>query len=136
MKLIDRLDFARRIQKLKCPSEIDSELIKGLQEAEREAVKTAELLNMMDKLERDNLVTRNKEDAVMLNNNIRTTKATMSASYIKCNGGYYHLAQFLFLQPHKVYMPSTSRSARWRAVSKVNYYVNIGKISGSKEQGE
>lgn len=79
---MDMMDFARRIQKLKelnqrpfCetvnnkwPSDIDHELILGLQYAEKEASKTAELLGMIESLEKGHVLTRTSdEDIAMLN---------------------------------------------------------------------
>ena len=76
------MDFARRIQKLKelnqrpfCetvnnkwPSDIDPELILGLQYAEKEASKTAELLGMIESLEKGHVLTRTSDgDIAMLN---------------------------------------------------------------------
>lgn len=68
------------------------------------------------------------------NNNSGQDFRTTNPSYIEYNGTYYHISEFLSLQQGKVYMPSTSRNARWMAVSKANYYDNIDKIAASPNE--
>lgn len=68
------------------------------------------------------------------NNNSGQDLRTTNPSYIEYNGTYFHISEFLSIQQGKVYMPSTSRNARWMAVSKVNYYDNIDKIAPSPNQ--
>lgn len=68
------------------------------------------------------------------NNNGGQDLRTTNPSYIEYNGTYFQISEFLSIQQGKVYTPSTSRNARWMAVSKVNYYDNIDKIAASPNQ--
>lgn len=86
-----------------------------------------------DILEKDPL-SANKQNRVIRDENGNYRMPKMSTCYVEFNGVYYHIAQFLSLQQGKQYMPATSRNSRWMAVSKVNYYDSIGKISRSQEK--
>lgn len=56
------------------------------------------------------------------------TESSVPPNYVKYEGEYYHIAQFLSLQQGKVYSPSTSHMARWMAVARSELYEKVEKI--------
>ena len=72
-------------------------------------------------LETDSPTNSKRARVLSGNNNSGQDLRTTNPSYIEYNGTYFHISEFLFIQRGEVYMPSTSRNARWMVLSKINY---------------
>ena len=74
-------------------------------------------VNVKKKLLETDSPTVSKRARVSCDNNNGQDFWASSPRYVEYNGTYYHGIEFLSIQQGKVYMPSTSRNARWMAVS-------------------
>ena len=57
-----------------------------------------------------------------------TSQCSVPPNYVEYDGEFYHIAEFLSLQQGKVYNPSSSRMARWMAVSRNDFYERVEKL--------
>ena len=68
-------------------------------------------------------------------NNAETssTEQPLTPNYDEYKGKFYHIANFLLLQQGKVYIPSTSRMARWVAMARNDFYERVETIVNPKK---
>ena len=68
-------------------------------------------------------------------NNVETssTEQPLTPNYVEYEGKFYHIANFLSLQQGKVYIPSSSRMARWMAVARNDFYEKVETIVNRKK---
>ncbi|CAH3110627.1 unnamed protein product [Porites lobata] len=104
--------------------------VKGMEQYKDLVAATASDISMMEEDEQ-NEGTFHLKRRRRFNYGEKTSAASQCSvppNYVEYDGEFYHIAEFLSLQQGKVYKPSTSRMARWMAVSRNDFYERVERL--------